>query len=338
MNHSLEFKGFDPAPAFRASIEKEIAHLEKRAKAFPPDAASLRLAIEKTASGREYRFSLTSEFPHKTLAATVETRDLKEGLRQVFRDLERQLQDYKSSLRHEYLWKRLARREELQQKKHGDIGAEDVHRETFFALVNPHLNSVFEYVGHEVEYAEAMGDLAPEEVATEEVVNAALVRAYQQFIEDPARGDIRRWLIRLANDQLASMIGQSRKARQDVPLEEELPRTAPEEWVNKLGEDMIYFYQPDDKLKVEDTVADPDTRTPAEAVETEDTRRCVRSSLMSMPGDLRRVLFLHFIQGLSVADVANMRGESIDKIQQQIDKGKEYLRQKLIEAGCVIAP
>jgi hypothetical protein len=81
--------------------------------------------------------------------------------------------------------------------------------ESFFALVNPHLKAVDDFVSHEISYAEATGDLASGEFTAEDIVDAALLRAHQEFVENPARGEARSWLMKLVVEQVDSEIKRS---------------------------------------------------------------------------------------------------------------------------------
>ena len=72
-------------------------------------------------------------------------------------------------------------------------------------------------------------------------------------------------------------------------IEEHVPATRSKECVSMLGKEIMYFYQPDEALKVEDVTPDPEVITPEEEVATQELRDCVSASLRDMPGDWQRV-------------------------------------------------
>jgi ribosome-associated translation inhibitor RaiA/DNA-directed RNA polymerase specialized sigma24 family protein len=261
MKHEIEFKDFEASEITRKHIEELIKRLEKRMGKFSPDEVFLRLKVEENSAHKLYTAVLALDLPAKIMAAREQTRQPELAIGSVFDEIERQLADYKASIRGERLWKRLAGRKELRQTNSGahPLGPQDP--ESFFALVNPHLKAVDDFVSHEISYAEATGDLTPAELTAEDIVDAALLRAHQEFIENPARGDVRSWLMKLAIEQLDSEIKRSTSERAStIHIEENVPETPPAEEVSTLGDEILDFYQPDEKLKVEDIIPAPSTK------------------------------------------------------------------------------
>jgi DNA-directed RNA polymerase specialized sigma24 family protein len=153
-----------------------------------------------------------------------------------------------------------------------------------FSLVSPHLDAVGDFVRHEIAYAEATGDLIRGEVTAEDITDAALLRAYREFIKDPARGDVRSWLINLAIEQIETEIKRSRLERaRTVRIEEDIPETQPT--ISSLGDEILDFYRPDEDLKLEDVIPDIQVPTPEQQVETKELRQCVRAALGALRSD-----------------------------------------------------
>jgi DNA-directed RNA polymerase specialized sigma24 family protein len=123
----------------------------------------------------------------------------------------------------------------------------------FLALVNPHLNRLYHFVGHLIRYAEAMGDLVENDLAPEDVVDGALVRAYRQFLRVPTIPDAQKSLLRLALDQLdAEVLRLSVERAGTVHIEDGVPEIAPTQEVSAPGDEIVDFYRSDRELKVED--------------------------------------------------------------------------------------
>jgi len=332
MKHNIEFKGFASDEKIRRLIEELVTRIDKTTTRLPKDAVFLRVVVEKSAH-HVYHVSLTLDVPKQTLAAKVETRDCEAGIRSAFTEIERQIEAYKATMRHEHLWKRIARRREIHESKIKVPGQGD--GKEFFSIVGPYLDDLKNFVSHELEYAELAGDLAPRELTVEDAVDGTLLRAYEQFIEDPARGDIRTWLIKVAIQQIDAEIKRlkSEHAR-TVHLEERVGELPPNEEVVDLGEEMMYFYQPDQALKVEDIVPDLEAPTPEMETEINELRSCVRTALGSMSKEYRRALILHHIQGLNLAELGRALGKTEPELQHTIEDARTQLRQKLIQAGC----
>jgi RNA polymerase sigma factor (sigma-70 family) len=186
-----------------------------------------------------------------------------------------------------------------------------------------------------IAYAEARSDLVSGELTADELVDATLLRAYREFVKDPARGEIKRWLIQLAADELAGKIKQSRWERKHtVYVEERVPETPQAEEVSTLGEETLYFYQPDEALKVEDVIPDLTVPSPEEETERKELRQCVREALATMSREWRRALLLRYVNGLTGTKLAKAIGTTESEVERVIEYAREYLRHSLIQSGC----
>ena len=181
-----------------------------------------------------------------------------------------------------------------------------------------------------------MGDLLPEELTPEDVVDAVLLRAYREFVKDPTEQKIRSWLIRLAREQLEAEIKRlkSERNRTAVHIEEDIPETPPTEEVSTLDDEILEFYQPDEDLKLEDIIPDIEVPTPEELTETKELRRCVDEALAGLPEEWRRALLLRYDEGRTGVRLAKAIGKSEPEMARILKNARTSLRQKLIELGC----
>jgi hypothetical protein len=130
-------------------------------------------------------------------------------------------------------------------------------------------------VRERIGYHESIGDLTPGEVTPGDVAGTVLLRAHREFAsrsaaegaQEPRERAIGPWLQELATKQLQSVVDRLQAARSRViHLEQDIPETPPAEAVSTLAEEVLYFYQPDEDLKVEDIFPDADMATPEEFV------------------------------------------------------------------------
>jgi DNA-directed RNA polymerase specialized sigma24 family protein len=136
-------------------------------------------------------------------------------------------------------------------------------REKFFSMFRRQLRALYRFVRHELAYRQNAGDLVEGELAPEDVVDAVVLRAFPEYVRDPSRRRSAGWLIRLAQEQIDSEVGRLESAREtDVHVEEDVPETAPQEEVTTLGEEILFFYQPDEDLTLEDLIPELDARRP----------------------------------------------------------------------------
>jgi RNA polymerase sigma factor (sigma-70 family) len=211
-------------------------------------------------------------------------------------------------------------------------------REMFFALVGPHVKRVSHFVRHVLAYREAIGDLNPGELSSEEVVDAVLVRAYQEFVKQPPRRSLKRWLIEVAREQLGTEVRRLKSwhARTSVHIDEDVPETPPEEYVTRLGEEILDFHEPEEDLTLEDVIPDLRLASPEEQAASDELRWCVAAALAGLPLEWREVLLLHHVEGLSGAELARAAGKSPAELDRILDQARGYLRQRLVESGCAL--
>ncbi|MCU1233874.1 MAG: putative polymerase, sigma 28 subunit, partial [Candidatus Solibacter sp.] len=308
MLHQIEFKNTTAKEEFRKLSEELIAKVDKRLKALPPETVFLRVVIEEIAGETVWRVSITLDVPGKVLAAREENFDGNAAIRAAFAEIERQIEAYKSSMRGEQWWKRLARRKELRQMKAG-VSGEAKEKEdggAFFSIVSPHIDALSHFVSHLVAYAEARGDLVRGEVTPQDIVDETLLRAYERFYRKAPEGSIRRWLNRIALKEVDAEVRRSKAERSRIYIEDRIPITPPELEVSYLGlgDEVLDFYQFDESLKVEDILADFEL-PPADAeVEASELRARVRAALESLPIELRRVLLFRYVLGLDGQELA----------------------------------
>jgi RNA polymerase sigma factor (sigma-70 family) len=211
-------------------------------------------------------------------------------------------------------------------------------RAMFFSVVGRYLDNLQHFVRHQLAYAQTVGDLGPGELDTEDVVDAILLRAYREFVKAPPAGPFRRWLFGLAREQVAVEIRRQKAWRERTPLrtEQDVPETPPEEAVSTLGDEVLDFYEPDEDLKLEDVIADMFVMTPEEEAETRELRWCVDAALAGMPQAWRQAVRLRYVDGRGVAEIAKTLGVPEGEARRLLEHASQYLRQRLVESGCVL--
>ena len=210
------------------------------------------------------------------------------------------------------------------------------NKEQFLSLVNPHLERLREFVRHQLAYFESVGDLAPGALSADEIVDAVVLRAGQQFLNGTADPEIRSWLIQLAVERIHAEIRRlSSNRNTEVPLEKNVPLTPPARVVSTLGEEIFEFYQPDENLKLEDIFADFDVSTPEDFVAAkEELLHCVNAALAGMPKKWRQALRLRHVEGLTSEQLSEALEKDEPEIERILEYARQHLRESLIEAGC----
>jgi RNA polymerase sigma factor (sigma-70 family) len=191
-------------------------------------------------------------------------------------------------------------------------------------------------VRHRLTYLESTSDLDPGELEVDDVVDAVLMRAYSRFVKQPTYGDIRNWLVGIADEQLRREVKRSKEERRTtVPIEKDIPEIPPSEEVKTLGEEIFDYYQPDEDLKLEDVFPDWDVSPTEDFVAAkEELTRCINSALNQMPKEWRGALRLRHGEGLTMEELSEVLDKAEPEVEQILEYAREHLRQSLIESGC----
>jgi ribosomal subunit interface protein len=324
VRRNLEFKNFSPGHRLRELVEELIARLDRHAPHSPADTIFLRLFMDENAARRLYHVSLTCDVPGRLLAAQEERHDAEEAVREVFLEIERQLEKHK---------------ERLRRRKAEAVPAEEPKRELFSTLARRHLKDLYNFVRHEMAYYLATRDFLPGEITAEDVVDATLLQAYREFVKDPARREIKGWLIELAVERLEAEVKRSKAERAGgVHIEEDIPETPPTEEVSTLGDEIMDFYQPDEDQKLEDIIPNMTAPTPEQILESRELQRYTNRTLATLPRVWRRAFALHYIEGMPVAEIARMIQRAESEVERHLEYARDYLRQRLSEAGFESPP
>jgi len=216
------------------------------------------------------------------------------------------------------------------------VSAEQENREKFFSAVSAYLDPLHDHVRYRIAYLESTGVLVPGELSIEDVVDAALVRGYRQFVKQRPESDMRDWLIRVADEQLQRDVKRLKAERRGtVHIEKDIPEVPPVEEVNSAGDEIFEFYQPDEDLKLEDIFPDQDISTPEDmAAAKEELLRCVNAALAKMPREWRRALRLRHSQGLTEEELAEALEKAAPEVERILEYARAHLRQHLLQAGC----
>jgi RNA polymerase sigma factor (sigma-70 family) len=209
-------------------------------------------------------------------------------------------------------------------------------REYVVALLGRHLRHVYHFVRHRLAELQALGDIRPSELSVEDVVDAVVVRAYQELAKNPDATRLRQRLIGWAREQIAADVKRLKEWRRRTPVhtEDDVPETPPEEAVSRLGEEILEFYEPEEDLKVEDVLPDLSIPDPEREAEREELRWCMSAALAGLPEQWRRALELSLIDGRPRAELARELGTSEAEAERVLDRARDYLRQRVMEAGC----
>jgi RNA polymerase sigma factor (sigma-70 family) len=313
---------------------ERAAELEGRLKDFPPDLVHLEGRIEKNPNHQLYRASLRLKLPSTVLAVAEEGRDLAAVMAEAFEELFRRTDKHLARLRREPLWKRPERRERLRLLVKSPLEAEEQERRRlYFDLIQSHLDALYGFVQRELLYLESTGALGPGELSVEDLVDAVVLRGLEAFEQRPHRLTVSQWLISLAVQVVAEEVERLRRERAVETLSLEEPPHQPAEEPTRRDEERFDYWEPEERLRLEDLVPLEDAPTPDQAQVRREMQLALQRAIAALPRAWRQAVVLTTLEGLTPGPAAEVLGINELALQEGLAHAYAFLREKLKDAG-----
>ena len=317
--------------ALRELVGKELSALEEILGSLDSEAAQLEGAIERHGNKKLYRARLKLHLPGRSLAALEESHDSNTVIREVFAEMRRQVERFKHLSKNDYLWKRPRRRAELRNLlKEQASGGQGDRRKEYIDLIQPHLPELYHFIRRELAYHQAVDDLAPSDASADEILDATIVRGYEAFEARPERLEVFPWLSKLALEVIQEEIDAHRIRTLRVATEERVPEE-PMDVTDDFDTEYYEFHQPDEVIRMEDILPNPESPIPEEAEEIRKRNLLVHDVLALLPKRWRHALVLMDIHGLSESVSAEVIGIEPDQLRQMRSCAERFMHEWLAQ-------
>ncbi len=318
-------------------IEKEINHhvekLQKRLQVFRPELVHLKGVIEHNSVREGFIVSLNLRLPSGQMAVQQSAPVATAALKSAFDDLIQQLTKHKDHLRSHHKFPRWRGREE-RSRREPEVPFEQtvaavqppmVSPEDIRSYIDVNLDNLKSFVERELRYRESAGQLRPDSLKVEEVIDEAIADALGEGIEKPERLALEPWLYRLAIRAIDRLSRRTRDGSEDVPLEHSLRSQ------NILASDepLLEFHQPDEQLLAEDVIPDPRIATPEDVAASDEMITLVESALLSAAPPDREAFILYAIEGFTVDEIAAITDRKPEEVRASILAAREHLKKSL---------
>src|SRR5437868_7653375 len=240
MNVHVSYKT-EKSPDLEQEIGHHIEKLQRRLQVFRPELVHLHGIIEKNSAREGVSISLNLRLPSGQLAAQEAGPTALAAVKSAFHELVRQLNRHKELLRG---YRQRARKgngkvsvpfEQTLAAVHAPIVSES----DITTYVNANVQRLQRFIERELRYRVNNGQLRPNLISTEEVLDEAIANALGDEEEKPEVLSLERWLYRLAISAINSLAEHNRSEGEAVPLEQSARRQ------NVLGSDepQLQFHQ-----------------------------------------------------------------------------------------------
>ena len=333
MNVHFTYK-LDKSPANEQYLHSQIEKLGPRLHVFNPDMVSLRGLME-AAPKSGFTVALNLRLPAGQMSSRATSETLHAAIRIAFDDLTEQLRKHKEHLRSEYRYPRVRGegRQRIEQVAFESTVAavkpEMISSIDVTGFVNANLERLRRYVERELRFRRDSGQRRLEEISVEEVIDEAIASALDEHRPRPEKIALEPWLYRLSRSAMDRLGNQLDSAAHSVRLEH--AETAPASGVD--NEEMLQFYQSDERLTNENLIADRRGSTPEDDASREELMVMVERALRGATPNQREAFLLFTLEGFRLSEIAAITERTVEQVQHDIKVAREHLRRSLIAAG-----
>jgi len=313
-------------------LEKEINHLVeklgKRLQVFRPELVHLRGVIEQNSPHELTTVSLNLRLPSGQLSVEKSAYASDGVVKSACDDLLAQVTRHKALLRSSHKWRR-------RQKENGRFRHEVPFEQTVAAAplptithddishyVNVNLSRLERFVERELLFRESAEQIAPDTVATEEVIDEVIARALADDQVKPERLSLEPWLYRLALEAISDFSARDGDAAVSVHLEDSVRKPN----VRASDEPELQFHQPDETLTEESVIADRRLSTPEDVASSDEIIALVNLALHGAKGRDREAFLLHNMEGFSFEEIAAITDRKAEEVRLSVATAREHVR------------
>ncbi len=342
---NLVSKHLRPHAQLRAKIREKISKLETHLQHFPPDAVHLLVNLEHHAKRDAFTAALTLRLPSNILRSRKESKtDPIPAFDQAVRALLREVEDFKSALRHEEDWRRRNRPAGLRAFKPARFSAKPQEdgprslRETLAEMIKRYHGRLLYHVQLQLHRDQADGEVPRGALKAEVVVDEVVRQALSDPEGKPEELSYRMWLFSLARRELKRRYRRLRvDGERNVPIEETLALADDEE--------AIAGYDAERPLQIienrlepaivarGDLLPDSHCVAPDAVAAEHDLIDYVHRVTAGWPEKERSVFDLHFLEGFDPDEISMLEGLEAAETTRMIEQAQTRLRSLLVDAA-----
>jgi RNA polymerase sigma factor (sigma-70 family) len=342
---NLVSKHVRPHDQLQAKIRQKISKLEQHLQHFPPDAVHLLVNLEYHEKRDVFTSSLTLRLPSNILRSEKESKgDPIPAFDHAVRALIRELEDFKSALRREDVWRRKGRpalrrtlkpvRFAAKPQKAGPRSLSD----TLAEMVRRYHGRLLYHVQRQLQGDQADGEIPRGAIRAEVVVDEVVRQALSDPGSKPDDISYRMWLYSLVRRELKRRYRRLRvDGERNVSIEETTPLPDDEERVEGYDAEQPLRIIGDELepsiVARGDLMPDPQTLAPDQVAAEHDLIDYLHQVSASWPEKERAIFDLHFLEGFDPNEVAMLEGLRPAEAVEMIGQVQSRLRRILFDAA-----
>ena len=336
MKLDISFKNIDKKSLKK--IKKDVKRQMKKSlkahlKRFDDSLTRLHATVEHAKN--VYNVSLHLHLPpKKILVARESAENAHTAIENALKDLTRQAEKHIAKISGRENWKRKERRKRLKQYQAELPSLPEASQKEASQAVESVLPKLERYIQHELTYLQANGDLPSSYPTVEDVRDEALLKVQLKWDElDKTDDALYQELIKAVHEVLTEEIIKSQIHADDISLESAVPEDAMQQAEDMVEEEMYEFYQPFERLHIEDIIPDKNAEIP-EALLEQNAQEISYQTMANLPNDWRRLLVLAHRENLPIETIAKtIMPMALSDAQQVLDYAEQFMLASLRERG-----
>ena len=336
MKLDISFKNIDKKSLKK--IKKDVKRQMKKSlkthlKRFDDSLTRLHATVEHAKNGYNVSFHLHLP-PKKILVAKESDEKVHIAIENAIKDLSRQAEKHVAKISGRENWKRKERRKRIKQYQADLLSIDESNQQDASQAIEPLLPKLERYIQHELTYLQANGDLPSNYPTVEDVRDEALLKVQFKWDElDKADDSLYQELIKAVHEVLTEEVIQTQLHADDVSLESEVPKDAMQQSEEMVGEEMYEFYQPFERLHIEDIIPDQTAEIPEELL-AQNAQEISYQTMGGLPNDWRRMLVLAHRENIPLETIAKtIMPMALSDAQQLLDYAEQFMLASLRERG-----
>ncbi len=297
----------------RTEIRQKIRKLEKLLSHFPEDAVHLQIIVHARPSDRQYQVHLNLRIPSDVLQAAVESRSLLGAIAEGEKTLARRLKRLKARDTKAFAWRhhrarmRPERAAAFNETPLPDHEGPQSYADVVIEVLKKDYGRLLGFVTRQLEEYVLAGWIPEGAIEPDEIVGLVAEEVLSNPDSRPKSGDCRAWCSSVAFRQTRKAVRRYAEEKQiAVPIDLD---ASPDVFADGEDDlDLLRHAPGTDGPIAADTIADPRTVPPDEEVDRHDMLAALRAMARRWPKIDREVFHLHFLEGMSVEDLAHTFG------------------------------
>ena len=332
MNVHISYK-VSKTPDLEKEFNQQIEKMGKRLQWFRPELVHLHAIIEEKNVREGPTVSLNLRLPSGQMAAKESGATPTAAIKAAFEQLVEQLTKHKDMLRSQHKWLRRRRvgatrpepqvpfEQTLAAVQPATISGEDVT-----SFINANFGLLKRFIERQIRYRENLGQIRPDQVSSEEVIDEAVANALDNGQEKPELVSLEPWLYRLAVRAIDTLAGRNGEQALEVPLDHAYRQTD----VHNADELQMQFHQPDEALINRDLIPDSRVSTPEATAATDEMIDLVEYALLGVTPEDREAFLLYAVQGFTADEIGVITSRPVEQVRVSIATAREHLRTSLL--------